>query len=109
MRQEVARQIETMMHLNDTVKAHHGEPVFNDSDFADGRLRGGAEGADRLHPHRWRGCHQFALAPRGAKSPVDEDCSAGGETASSLLVPEGLTADAWAEAHRHRALQRCGC
>jgi hypothetical protein len=33
VRQEVAHQIESMMHLNDTVKTHHGEPVFNDSDL----------------------------------------------------------------------------
>ena len=30
VRAEVQRQIETMMHLNDTVKRKHGEPVFND-------------------------------------------------------------------------------
>jgi hypothetical protein len=33
VRHEVERQINTLMHLNDTVKAHHGEPVFNDSDL----------------------------------------------------------------------------
>lgn len=33
VRQEVAGQIETMMHLNDRVRAHHGEPIFNDSDL----------------------------------------------------------------------------
>jgi len=33
VRHEVVRQMESMLHLNDTVKANHGEPVFNDSDL----------------------------------------------------------------------------
>ena len=48
VRQEVARQIETMMHLNDAVAASRRAGVGRFR-LADGRLRSSAQGADRLH------------------------------------------------------------
>lgn len=97
VRQEVARQIETMMHLNDTVKAHHGEPVFNDSDL---QMAGYAAALKVLTAYTHIGGEDvttFALRPRarGEVTVVDEIVQQAAETASSLLVPEGLTADTW--------------
>lgn len=99
VRQEVARQIETMMHLNDTVKAHHGEPVFNDSDL---QMAGYAAALKVLTAYTHIGGEDvtsFALRPRarGEVTVVDEIVQQAAETASTLLVPEGLTADTWAK------------
>lgn len=99
VRQEVARQIETMLHLNDTVKAHHGEPVFNDSDL---QMAGYAAALKVLTAYTHIGgddVTSFALRPRarGEVTVVDEIVQQAAETASSLLVPEGLTADTWAK------------
>ena len=99
VRQEVARQIETMMHLNDTVKAHHGEPVFNDSDL---QMAGYAAALKVLTAYTHIGGEDvtsFALRPRarGEITVVDEIVQQAAETASSLLVPEGLAADSWAK------------
>lgn len=98
VRQEVARQIESMMHLNDTVKAHHGEPVFNDSDL---QMAGYAAALKVLTAYTHIGGEDvtsFALKPRarGEVTVVDEIVQQAAETASSLLVPEGLKADTWA-------------
>ena len=97
VRQEVARQIETMMHLNDTVAAHHGEPVWGDSDL---QMAGYAAALKVLTAYTRIGDEDvttFALRPRarGEVTVVDEIVQQAAETASSLLVPEGLTADAW--------------
>lgn len=98
VRQEVARQIESMMHLNDTVKAHHGEPVWGDSDL---QMAGYAAALKVLTAYTHIGgddVTSFALRPRarGEVTVVDEIVQQAAETASSLLVPEGLTADTWA-------------
>lgn len=98
VRQEVASQIETMMHLNDTVKAHHGEPVFNDSDL---QMAGYAAALKVLTAYTHIGGEDvtsFALRPRarGEVTVVNEIVQQAAETASGLLVPEGLTADTWA-------------
>jgi adenine-specific DNA methylase len=98
VRQEVARQIESMMHLNDTVKAHHGEPVFNDSDL---QMAGYAAALKVLTAYTHIGGEDvttFALRPRVRRevTVVDEIVQQASETASSLLVPEGLAADTWA-------------
>lgn len=98
VRQEVARQIESMMHLNDTVKAHHGEPVFNDSDL---QMAGYAAALKVLTAYTHIGGEDvtsFALKPRarGEVTVVDEIVQQAAETASRLLVPEGLKADTWA-------------
>lgn len=98
VRQEVARQIESMMNLNDTVKAHHGEPVFNDSDL---QMAGYAAALKVLTAYTHIGGEDvtsFALRPRakGEITVVDEIVQQAAETASSLLVPEGLSAEAWA-------------
>lgn len=97
VRQEVARQIETMMHLNDTVAAHHGEPVWGDSDL---QMAGYAAALKVLTAYTRIGDEDvtaFALRPRarGEVTVVDEIVQQAAETASSLLVPEGLTADTW--------------
>ncbi|WP_234744910.1 anti-phage-associated DUF1156 domain-containing protein [Burkholderia sp. WTPI3] len=99
VRQEVARQIETMMHLNDTVRAHHGEPVFNDSDL---QMAGYAAALKVLTAYTHIGGEDvtnFALRPRarGEVTVVDEIVQQAAESASSLLVPEGLAADSWAK------------
>ena len=99
VRQEVARQIESMLHLNDTVQAHHGEPVFNDSDL---QMAGYAAALKVLTAYTHIGGEDvtsFALRPRarGEVTVVDEIVQQAAETASGLLVPEGLTADTWAK------------
>lgn len=97
VRQEVARQIETMMHLNDAVEAHHGEPVWGDSDL---QMAGYAAALKVLTAYTRIGDEDvttFALRPRarGEVTVVDEIVQQAAETASSLLVPEGLTPDTW--------------
>ncbi len=99
VRQEVARQIESMMHLNDTVKAHHGEPVFNDSDL---QMAGYAAALKVLTAYTHIGGEDvtsFALRPRarGEVTVVDEIVQQAAETASSMLVPEGLVPETWAK------------
>ncbi|MBL8298147.1 MAG: DUF1156 domain-containing protein [Rhodanobacteraceae bacterium] len=97
VRQEVARQIETMMHLNDTVATHHGEPVWGDSDL---QMAGYAAALKVLTAYTRIGDEDvttFALRPRarGEVTVVDEIVQQAAETASSLLVPESLAADTW--------------
>lgn len=97
VRQEVARQIETMMHLNDAVETHHGEPVWGDSDL---QMAGYAAALKVLTAYTRIGDEDvttFALRPRarGEVTVVDEIVQQAAETASSLLVPEGLAADTW--------------
>ena len=97
VRQEVARQIETMMHLNDAVEAHHGEPVWGDSDL---QMAGYAAALKVLTAYTRIGDEDvttFALRPRarGEVTVGDDIVQQAAETASSLLVPEGLTSDAW--------------
>ncbi|MBU2802686.1 MAG: DUF1156 domain-containing protein [Acidithiobacillus caldus] len=97
VRQEVARQIETMMYLNDTVKTHHGEPVWSDADL---QMAGYAAALKVLTAYTHIGGEDvttFALRPRarGEMTVVDEIVQQAAETASSLLVPEGLSADTW--------------
>ena len=97
VRQEVARQIETMMHLNAAVETHYGEPVWGDSDL---QMAGYAAALKVLTAYTRIGDDDvttFALRPRarGEVTVVDEIVQQAAETASGLLVPEGLTADAW--------------
>lgn len=97
VRQEVSLQIETMMHLNTAVKAHHGEPVFNDSDL---QMAGYAAALKVLTGYTHIGGEDvtsFALRPRvkGEVTVVDEIVQQAAEAASNLLVPEGLAADTW--------------
>lgn len=99
VRQEVVRQMESMLHLNDTVKASHGEPVFNDSDL---QMAGYAAALKVLTAYTHIGGEDvtsFALRPRtrGEITVVDEMVQQAAETASNFLVPEGLTADTWAK------------
>lgn len=97
VRQEVDRQIKTMMNLNMAVKAHHGEPVFNDSDL---QMAGYAAALKVLTGYTHIGGEDvtsFALRPRvkGETTVVDEIVQQAAEAASNLLVPEGLAADIW--------------
>ena len=97
VRQEVERQIRTMMHLNSAVKAHHGEPVFNDSDL---QMAGYAAALKVLTGYTHIGGEDvtsFALRPRvkGEVTVVDEIVQQAAEAASNLLVPEGLAGDTW--------------
>lgn len=98
VRQEVDRQIRTMMHLNSSVEAHHGEPVFNDSDL---QMAGYAAALKVLTGYTHIGGEDvtsFALRPRtkGEVTVVDEIVQQAAEAASNLLVPDGLAADTWA-------------
>lgn len=97
VRAEVERQIQAMMHLNDSMAENHGEPVWNDSDL---QMAGYAAALKVLTAYTRIGDEDvttFALRPRarGEVTVVDEIVQQAAETASSLLVPEGLTADAW--------------
>ena len=97
VRQEVARQIETMMHLNDSKKSRHGEPVFNDSDL---QMAGYSAALKVLTGYTHIGGEDvtaLALRPRvkGEVTVVDEIVQQAAEAASNLLVPEGLLADTW--------------
>jgi len=97
VRQEVDRQIKTMMHLNTAVKAQHGEPVFNDSDL---QMAGYAAALKVLTGYTHIGGEDvtsFALRPRvkDETTVVDEIVQQAAEAASNLLVPEGLAADIW--------------
>lgn len=99
VRQEVVRQIESMLHLNDTVTANHGEPIFNDSDL---QMAGYAAALKILTAYTHIGGEDvtsFALRPRarGEITVVDEMVQQAAETASNLLVPEGLSTDSWAK------------
>ncbi len=97
VRQEVARQMEAMMHLNSAVAAQHGEPVWGDVDL---QMAGYAAALKVLTAYTRIGDEDvttFALRPRarGEVTVVDEIVQQAAETASSLLVPDGLAADAW--------------
>lgn len=98
VRAEVERQIQAMMHLNDSVAKNHGEPAWNDSDL---QMAGYAAALKVLTAYTRIGDEDvttFALRPRarGEVTVVDEIVQQAAETASNLLVPEGLSADAWA-------------
>jgi adenine-specific DNA methylase len=97
VRDEVDRQIKTMMNLNAAVKARHGEPVFNDSDL---QMAGYAAALKVLTGYNQIGGEDvtiYALRPRkkGEVKVVDEIVQQAAEAASNLLVPEGLAADTW--------------
>jgi adenine-specific DNA methylase len=97
VRAEVKSQIETMMHLNDEIKDKLGEPVFNDSDL---QMAGYAAALKVLTSYTHIGGEDvtsFALRPRtkGEMTVVDEIVQQAAEAANSLLVPDGLSANAW--------------
>jgi hypothetical protein len=99
VRQEVARQIKAMMNLNDTVKEHHGEPVFNDADL---QMAGYAAALKVLTAYTHIGgddITNFILRPRvpGEVTVVDEIVHQATEIAANLLVPQDLPANAWAK------------
>ncbi len=98
VRAEVARQIESMLNLNEEVKDKMGEPVFNDSDL---QMAGYAAALKVLTAYTQIGGEDvtsFALRPKakGEVTVVDEIVQQAAEAANSLLVPEGLSADTWA-------------
>lgn len=97
VRTEVGRQIENMMHLNEEVKNKVGEPVFNDSDL---QMAGYAAALKILTSYTRIGDEDvtnFALRPRqhGVTTIVDDIVQQSAEAANSLLVPEGLSIEAW--------------
>ena len=97
VRQEVDRQIRSMLRLNNAVESQHGEPVFNDSDL---QMAGYAAALKVLTGYTHIGGEDvtsFALRPRvkGEVTVVDEIVQQAAEAASNLLVPEGLAADTW--------------
>ncbi|WP_035565697.1 anti-phage-associated DUF1156 domain-containing protein [Halomonas sp. KO116] len=94
---EVENQIEEMLHLNQQVEDHTGEPVFNDADL---QMAGYAAALKVLTAYTEIGGEDvttFALRPRkkGEKTVVDEIVQQASETANGLLVPEGLKRDTW--------------
>ena len=99
VRNEVHKQIESMMHLNDEVTDKHGEPVFNDSDL---QMAGYAAALKVLTAYTHIGDEDvttFALRPRtkGEVTVVDEMVQQAAEAANNLLVPEGLDKETWAK------------
>ncbi|AEP13208.1 anti-phage-associated DUF1156 domain-containing protein [Chloracidobacterium thermophilum] len=97
VRQEVQRQMETMLHLNERVAAQHGAPVWNDADL---QMAGYAAVLKVLTACTHIGGEEvttFALRPRarGEVTVVDDMVQQAAETASNLLVPEGLSPDTW--------------
>lgn len=99
VRTEVERQIESMMHLNEEVRAKLGEPVFNDSDL---QMGGYAAALKVLTAYTHIGGEDmttFALRPRqrGEVTVVDDIVQQASEAANSLLVPEGLSSETWAK------------
>lgn len=98
VRAEVQRQIEIMMHLNDSVRRSHGEPVFNDSDL---QMAGYAAALKVFTAYTQIGGEDvtaFAVRPRvkGETTIVDEIVQQAAEAANALLVPDGLTQESWA-------------
>lgn len=99
VRTEVEKQIERMMHLNEEVRGKLGEPVFNDSDL---QMAGYAAALKVLTSYTSIGGEDvtsFALRPRqrGEVTVVDEIVQQAAEAANSMLVPDGLSAEAWAK------------
>lgn len=97
VRAEVQRQIEAMLHLNESARGRHGEPVWGDADL---QMAGYAAALKVLTAYTHIGGEdvtQFALRPRvkGEVTVVDEIVQQAAETASNLLVPEGLNPDTW--------------
>ncbi len=97
VRAEVANQIDSMMHLNDTVASSHGEPVWGDSDL---QMAGYAAALKVLTAFTSIGGEDvttFALRPRVKceTTVVDEMVQEAAEAANSLLVPEGLAKETW--------------
>jgi len=97
VRQEVKRQIASMLHLNDELRDKHGEPVFNDSDM---QMAGYAAALKVLTAYTRIGDEdvtEFALRPRarGDVTVVDEIVQQAAEAANDELVPEGLSREAW--------------
>lgn len=97
VRQEVQRQMETMLHLNERVAAQHGAPVWNDADL---QMAGYAAALKVLTACTHIGGEEvtaFALRPRTRRevTVVDDMVQQAAETASNLLVPEGLSPDTW--------------
>jgi len=94
---EVESQIEEMLHLNQQVEDHTGEPVFNDADL---QMAGYAAALKVLTSYTEIGGEDvttFALRPRhkGDKTVVDDIVQQASETANSLLVPDGMKRDTW--------------
>lgn len=97
VRREVHLQIEQMMHLNKEIKDKMGEPIFNDSDL---QMAGYAAALKVLTGYTSIGGEDvtaFALRPRraGETSIVDEIIQQASEAANSILIPDGLSLDAW--------------
>jgi len=97
VRNEVQRQIEQMLHLNQGIEQKFGEPVFNDSDL---QMAGYAAALKVLTGYTHIGGEDvttFALRPRrkGETTVVDEIVQQAAEAANSLLIPDGLDAAIW--------------
>ena len=97
VRQKRQRQLRLVVLMNTALNAHHGEPVFNDSDL---QMAGYAAALKVLTGYTHIGGEDvtsFALRPRvkGEVTVVDEIVQQAAEAASNLLVPEGLAADTW--------------
>ena len=88
-----------MMHLNSDRKESMGEPVFNDADL---QMAGYAAALEVLTAYTHIGGEDvttFALRPRkkGEKTVIDEMVQEAARTANDLLVPEGLSQEAWSK------------
>jgi putative DNA methylase len=97
VRDEVDRQIKTMMNLNSAIRARHGEPVFNDSDLQMAGYAAALKVLTGYNQISGEDVTTYALRPRmkGEAKVVDEIVQQAAEAASNLLVPEGLEAESW--------------
>jgi putative DNA methylase len=98
VKREVDVQIKQMLHLNTETEARMGAPVFNNSDL---QMAGYAAALKVLTGYTslgGEGVTAFALRPRrkGEPTVVDEIIEQASETATELLVPEGIDRATWA-------------
>lgn len=97
VKQEVGRQIQRMLNLNDSIREHHGEPSFNDSDL---QMAGYAAALKVLTAYTQLGGEDvtaYAAHHRdsGEETIIDEIVQQAAETAAGLLVPKSLSQDTW--------------
>jgi putative DNA methylase len=97
VRKEVDAQIKEMMHLNERTRGQMGATVFNDSDL---QMAGYAAALKVLTGYteiNGEDVTRLALRPRrkGEKTVVDDIVQQAAETASNLLIPEGLPKATW--------------
>lgn len=93
----VRQQVETMMHLNDDVESNTGAPVFNDADLQMAGYAAALNVLTRYTHVDGQDMTKISAQPKKEKSVVDVIVAQAAETANSLLTPEGVMPELWAE------------